>query len=139
PYAQTKCLVPDDLFVIQYPGPRIRFFAVEIDRRTESINSETAKTAYGRKLQGYIEAMRSRTYHKQWGIPALTVLTVTTNPIHLQHMLDYFHSLNEPQLAKRFLFKSKSHFGANWEVPPIMYDLFDEPWIAADRSQVALD
>lgn len=40
-----KYLVPEDLFVIQYPGPKPRFFAVEIDRRTECINSDTAKTA----------------------------------------------------------------------------------------------
>ncbi len=135
----SKFLVPDDLFVIQYPGPKPRFFAVEIDRKTESINSETAKTAFGRKLQGYIEAIKNRTYHKHWGIPGLAVLTVTTNPIHLQHMLDYFRTLNEPQLAGHFLFKSKSHFGANWEIPPIMYDLFNEPWITADGRQVAID
>jgi hypothetical protein len=135
----SKFLVPDDLFVIQYPGPKPRFFAVEIDRRTESINSDTAKTAYGRKLQGYIEALKNRSYHKHWGIPGLTVLTITTNPIHLQHMLRYFRSLNEPQLAGRFLFKSKSHFGANWEVPPIMHDLFGDLWIAGDGSQVAID
>src|SRR5205823_2974073 len=49
--AAGRFLVPDDLFVIQYPGPKPRFFAVEIDRRTESIDSDTAKTAYGRKLQ----------------------------------------------------------------------------------------
>jgi hypothetical protein len=133
-----KCLVPDDLFVIQYPGSKPRFFAVEIDRRTESIASDTAKTAYGRKLHGYIAAIKNRLYHRHWGIPGLTVLTVATNPVHLRHMLRYFQSLNEPQLANHFLFKSKSHFGANWEVPPIMHDLFAEPWITGDRREIAI-
>jgi len=135
----SKFLVPDDLFVIQHPGPRARFFAVEIDRKTESINSDTAKTAYGRKLQGYLDAIKNRSYHRHWGIPGLTVLTITTNPIHLQQMLHYLRSLEEPQFASRFLFKSKSHFGANWEVPPIMHDLFGEPWITGDGKEVAID
>jgi hypothetical protein len=78
-------------------------------------------------------------YHRHWRIPGLTVLTVTTNAIHLEQMLRYLRSLNEPQLASRFLFKSKPHFGANWEVPPIMPDLFGEPWTAGDETQVAID
>lgn len=134
-----KYLVPDDLFVIQYPGPKPRFFAVEIDRRTECINSDTAKTAYGRKLHGYIAALKNRLYHRHWGIPGLTVLTVTTNPVHLRHMIRYFQSLGEPQFADRFLFKSKSHFGANWEVPPIMHDLFAEPWITGVGREIAIN
>jgi hypothetical protein len=136
---RSRFLVPDDLFVIQYPGPKARFFAVEIDRRTESIHSETAKTAFGRKLQAYIAAIKNRTYHGHWGIPGLTVLTITTNAVHLRQMLRHLHALNEPQLSSRFLFKSKSHFSANWEVPPIMGDLFGEPWVAGDGSQVAID
>lgn len=137
--AGRQFLVPDELFVIQYPGPKTRFFAVEIDRRTESINSAVARTAYGRKLEAYIEVIKQRLYQRHWGIPGLTVLTVTTNPIHLQHMLRYFRSLNEPQLAMRFLFTSKAHFGSNWEVPPIMADLFNEPWIAGDGRRVGID
>lgn len=134
-----KYLVPDDLFVIQHPGPKPRFFAVEIDRRTECINSDTAKTAYGRKLHGYITALKNRLYHRHWGIPGFTVLTVTTNPVHLQDMVRYFQSLGEPQLTNRFLFKSKSHFGANWEVPPVMRDLFEEPWITGDGRGIVID
>jgi hypothetical protein len=134
--AQGRHVVPDNLFVIQ--GEKPAFYAVEIDRRTESINSDTAKTAYGRKLSGYLDILDNRTYRAHFGIPAFNVLTITTNALHLQHMLDYYHTLGAPQYAKHFLFKSVSYFGPSWHVPPIMYGIFNEPWIAADGSQVQI-
>ncbi len=134
--AKGKHVIPDNLFAVQ--GERPSFYAVEIDRRTESIASDTAKTAYGRKLHGYIDILANRTYRAHLGIPKLHILTVTTNSLHLQHMLDFYHSLNAPEFAKHFLFKSISNFGANWHVPPIMYELFNEPWIVADGSRVQI-
>ncbi len=134
--AKGKHVVPDNLFAVQ--GERPYFYAVEIDRRTESIASDTAKTAYGRKLAGYIDILTNRTYRAHLGIPNLHTLTVTTNPLHLQHMLDFYHSLNAPEYARNFLFKSIPYFGANWHVPPVMYELFNEPWIAADGSRVQI-
>ena len=57
--AGGKYVVPDAIFGLQTDRPS--FFAVEIDRRTESINSDTATTAFGRKLYGYIvEALPRR-------------------------------------------------------------------------------
>ncbi len=131
-----KNVVPDAIFGLQKDRPS--FFAVEIDRRTESINSDTAKTAFGRKLYGYVDVLENRTYRAHLGIPNLTVLTVTTNALHLQSMLNFYHSLNAPKYARHFLFKSVPGFTANWGVPPVMLDLFNEPWIAADGSQVEL-
>jgi hypothetical protein len=129
-------VVPDAIFGLQKDRPS--FFAVEIDRRTESISSEVAKTAYGRKLYGYLDILGSRTYRTHLGIPNLAVLTVTTNALHLQSMLNFYHSLNAPKYARHFLFKRVPGFTANWRVPPVMLDLFNEPWIAADGSQVQL-
>jgi hypothetical protein len=131
-----KSVVPDAIFGLQKERPS--FFAVEIDRRTESICSDTAKTAFGRKLYGYLDILQNRTYRAHLGIPNLTVLTVTTNALHLQSMLNFYHSLNAPRYARYFLFKSVPGFTANWRVPKIMYDLFNEPWIAADGSQVQI-
>ncbi|HVH75195.1 MAG TPA: replication-relaxation family protein [Stellaceae bacterium] len=134
--ARDKCVVPDAIFGVQKDRPC--FYAFEIDRRTESINSDTAKTAYGRKLIGYIDILENRTYRAQFGIPNFKILTVTTNVLHLQHMLNFYRSLNAPGYAKHFLFKSVSNFGSNWRVPPVMHDLFDEPWTAADGSQLQI-
>jgi len=131
-----KHVVPDAIFGIQQDKPS--FYAVEIDRRTESISSDTAKTAYGRKIHGYLDILENNTYRAHLGIPNLSILTVTTNALHLQSMLNFYYSLNAPKYAHHFLFKSVPGFTANWRVPKIMYDLFNEPWIAADGSQVQI-
>src|SRR5665213_344731 len=127
--AGDRRVIPDNLFVIQ--GDKPAFYAVEIDRKTESITSDTAKTAYGRKLLGYIDILESKTCRAHFGTPDFSILTITTNPLHMQHMLDYYHSLNAPKYAKHFLFKWVKNFGPSWKVPPIMYDLFND-WIGAD-------
>lgn len=124
-------LIPDNLFGIQRDRPR--FFAVEIDRKTESINSEVAKSAYGRKLRGYLHVLRSETYRRRWGIPNLSVLTVTTNQMHLQHMREFYNALDASDLAEYFLFTSVSGFGSNWKVPPLM-DLLERTWVSCDSE-----
>jgi len=53
-------------------------------------------------------------------------------------MLNFYHSLNAGKYARHFLFKTVPGFTANWRVPPVMPDLFNEPWIAADGSRVQL-
>ena len=50
------------------------------------------------------------------------MLTITTNPLHMNHMLDFYHSLNAPKYAQHFLFKSIKNFGPNWKVPPVMWE-----------------
>jgi len=127
---------PDAIFGIQKDKPS--FYAMEIDRRTESINSDTAKTAYGRKLHGYLDILENKTYRAHLGIPNFIILTVTTNVLHLQGMLNFYHSLNAPKYARHFWFKSVPGFSSNWRVPPVMYGLFNEPWIAADGSQAPI-
>jgi hypothetical protein len=134
PSPRGKHVVPDAIFGIQKDKPS--FFAVEIDRRTESISSDTAKTAYGRKLHGYLDILENKTYRSHLGIPNFTILTVTTNALHLQSMLNFYHSLNAPRYARHFFFKSIPGFTASWRVPPVMPGLFTEPWVAADGSQV---
>lgn len=131
--AAGKCVVPDAIFGVQKDRPS--FYAVEIDRRTESINSDTAKTAYGRKLLGYLDILENRTYRSHLGIPSFVVLTVTTSLLHLQGMLNFYRSLGASKYARHFWFKSVSGFSANWRVPPVMLGLFDEAWIAADGTQ----
>jgi hypothetical protein len=131
-----KHVIPDAIFGLQMDRPA--FYAVEIDRRTESINSDTARTAFGRKLYGYLDILENRTYRAHLGIPNLRILTVTTNALHLKHMIDFYHSLNAGKYARHFLFKSVPGFTASWRVPPVMYDLFNDPWTAADGSQVQL-
>lgn len=110
-------LVPDNLFGFRYPGDGYRFFAVEIDRHTESIERKTGKqTAFTKKVHGYRQIFQSRTFEKHWGVPNLLVLTVTTNCAHMFSILRYLATFNDP-LSERFLFKAEPVFGVNWRVP----------------------
>jgi hypothetical protein len=135
-----KTVIPDDLFGVAYPGPKYRFFAVEIDRNTESIERRSfGQSAYGRKLEAYLDIMLHRTYRTNWGLPGLMVLTVTTNITHRQHMIDHLAKLADPVLAQRFLFAAKPEFGSNWKVPEVMPDLFTEPWTRASGDTFAIN
>ncbi len=135
PLGGNRTLIPDGLFGIEYPGakPSYRFFAVEIDRNTESIERRSFdQNAYGRKLESYIHLLKQNAQKTHWGLPTLMVLTVTTNATHLANMLDYLRRLNEPRLSDRFLFRARPEFGVNWRVPNVMHDLLTEPWQRTD-------
>lgn len=137
PSAPRKTLVPDELFGIDYGGA-YRFFAVEIDRNTESLERrKIGQNTFGRKLQCYVDAMKHRRYKEHWGIPNLMVITVTVNHTHMQGMMDYMKKLDS-HLAERFLFKTLPHFGSNWRIPPVMEDML-EPWQRPVGTDFAID
>jgi hypothetical protein len=129
---EGRLLVPDDLFGFEYPGAGYRFFAVEIDRNTESIERRNlGQNAFGRKIAGYLQLLRAQAYRDWWGIPNLNILTVTTNEIHARNMIAYLAKQKDPVLAGRFAFACAPDFGANWRVPRSVLDLLDRPWLTA--------
>lgn len=118
PLPGNRTLIPDDLFGIEYPGSGFRFFAVEVDRNTESIErSVSGQTSFGRKIVGYLHILRTRAYRTHWSIPNLTVLTVTTNATHATNILEYVRAQQAGPYAERFLLQAEPTFGANWRVP----------------------
>lgn len=127
-FAAQKAVVPDGLFGLEYPGGKFRFFAVEIDRHTESIKRrKSGQNTFGGKIDGYLDILRNKTYRAHWDIPNLTVLTVTTNETHIQNLLEYLREKNDP-LTERFAFKAFPDFGSNWKVPrQILAALLGEP------------
>jgi hypothetical protein len=137
PGAGGHQLVPDDLFGIEYPGVGFRFFAVEIDRNTESIERRNLDSnTFGRKIAGYLTVLGQRLYQAHWGLPNLTVLTVTTNATHARNILDYIERLKEPRYADRFGFAYDPSFGANWRVPKVLLShLLDEPWVTVSGTK----
>lgn len=132
-------LIPDDVFGLQgsdEKGEWYRFFAVEIDRNTESIERQaTGYNTWGKKVANYLALLKGRQFDPWWGMPNLTVLTVTTNAVHARNILDYIAKQNDP-LAKRFAFACEPLFGANWRVPrALLSHLLDEPWQAVTGSK----
>ncbi|MBK7469684.1 MAG: hypothetical protein IPI73_02620 [Betaproteobacteria bacterium] len=131
-FAAQKSLVPDDLFGFECKGS-YRFFAVEIDRNTESIERRKIdQNTFGKKLVCYIDAMKSRDYKEVWGIPNMLALTVTTNATHMQNMMAYF-TKSRPKVIGEIFIQSAPTFGSNWRVPPILTDIL-EPWQRADGT-----
>jgi Replication-relaxation len=122
-------IIPDQLFGIDYGG-KYRFFALEADRKTETIVSTKAVAkSFANKLKRYAYALDHQTYREVWGIPTLTILTVTVTSPHMRTMVDQVERVvRDDRLAARFLFKSKPEFGKYWTVPDIMTDLLTTPW-----------
>ena len=133
----ASALVSDDLFGLEYPGVGFRFFAVEIDRNTESIERRNLdQAAFARKVAGYLAVLRNQTYRAHWGLPNLTVLTVTTNATHARNMLDFIWKQREPRYADRFAVACEPSFGANWRVPrEVLFSLLDQPWSTASGTK----
>lgn len=129
-FGEQKAVLPDDLFGLEYPGVGFRFFAVEIDRNTESIERKNLdQNSFGRKVAGYFDILRNQTYRAHWGLPNLSVLTVTTNGTHALNILDYVKKRNDPQYEGRFAIACEPSFGTNWRVPrTVLYQLLGEPW-----------
>jgi Replication-relaxation len=127
-FAGGRALIPDDLFGIQYGQQFYRFFAVEIDRNTESIEQrKLGQSTFGRKVHAYFDVFAKRTYRTHWGIPNLRVLSVTTSRIHRDNMLDFLAKQAGP--TARFLFQEHKDFGTNWRVPrETLAGLLDKPW-----------
>lgn len=132
-----RALIPDDLFGLEYPGVGFRFFALEIDRNTESIERKNLKqTAFGTKIAGYVDILRNQTYRIHWGVPNLRILTVTTNATHARNILDYIEKLVDPKYVDRFAFASEPAFGANWRVPKgALSELLGASWLTASGSK----
>lgn len=125
-----KALVPDSLFGLEYPGSGYRFFAVEIDRNTESIERRNlAQSSFGQKIAGYLALLENRSYHSWWGLPNLHVLTVTTSARHARNILAFMERQIERRHQGRFAAAVALMFGANWRVPrEVLSSFVTEPW-----------
>ena len=128
-----QALIPDMLFGLEYSGTGYRFFAVECDRNTESIERRNLRqSAFGRKLLAYAAALGGGCYRSAWGIPNLHVLTVTTNAVHAENILRFVCDNVAPHYHSYFAVALAPTFGAAWRVPkaPLAHLLLS-PWRTA--------
>jgi hypothetical protein len=131
PGTGDRTLIPDDLFGLHYPGVGFSFFAVEIDRNTESIErTSLEQSAFGKKVIGYLRLLQHRAYRDWWGIPNLTVLTVTTNATHATNLVGFVRKHVPSEYTERFRFAWEPSFSSNWRVPErVLSSLLDGPWL----------
>lgn len=128
PMPGGRHIIPDALFGLKYPEGGFRFFALEADRGTESVTRSSARqTAFAQKLHSYGQVLAQRLHTAHWGLPNLTVLTVTTSQRRIDSLLAHVGSDGLSQ--RRFAFASCSSFGSLWKVPSgLLADLVDQPW-----------
>lgn len=114
-----------NLIDLEYPEG-YRFFAVEIDRATETIDTLKEKFAC------YSEIIRRRLFAEHWGIRNLSVMFVTTAPGRIETLRKLLEG--EPY-ADRFLFAAAPDFGVVWTTPrALSKKLFDEPCPSAGKE-----
>lgn len=130
-------VIPDLLFGFEYPGAGFRFFTVEVDRNTESITRRNLhQTAFGRKVEAYVSALRHQSYRAWWGVPNLHVLTVTTSATHARNLVDHLREHVPSALQPRFAVTTEPTFGVNWSVPvAVLTHLLTEPWITTKGTR----
>lgn len=127
---RDSVLIPDDLFGLQYPDRSYRFFAIEFDRNSETIDGHSA-SAFSPKLKAYAEIADRGLYLSHWGVPSMMVLTVTTSEVRIDSLLKLARD-RWANRAKRFLFKANAAFGTCWSIPQLSTDFLTLPWENVD-------
>lgn len=123
-------LIPDDLFAIERTDGKRRFFLLEIDRNTESIERASGGyNTWAKKVAAYDEVFGLGIHRQAWGIPNATVLIVTTNERHAQNLRAYIAAKSGH--ADRYQVMTEPTFDANWRVPKELLPTFiNAPWMA---------
>ncbi len=131
---ERKAIIPDDLFCLKYADGGTRYFALEIDRNTETL------TTFAKKIAAYSRVLDSELYKSWWGIPNLHILIVTTNPGHMRNLMALVREHTDPKWISRFKFACEPRFGTrragehdgHWRVPKtLITHLLDEQWETA--------
>jgi Replication-relaxation len=120
---------PDAVFGIEYVladgGKDWRFFALEVDRGTETVepSNDLHKSSWLRKVLAYDAIADAHIYRSHLGLKNLLVLSVIPDRRRMQHIM---------QLVTRhqtmYLFQSMAPLGPFQNPPPPMLRLFTEPW-----------
>lgn len=137
PLLQQALVVPDFLFGLEYPGEGFRFFAVECDRNTESIERRNLnQTAFARKLAAYSALLDAQAYRGRWGTPNLHVLIITTSARHARNLLAAIKAHVAARYQSAFAISIASSFGADWRVPKEpLGALLGDPWLTVSGAR----
>jgi protein involved in plasmid replication-relaxation len=124
-----RWIEPDALFAID-----ARFFAVEADMGTESIEAVIKP-----KIRAYREIVASGTIDDHFGIDNLRVLFVTTNEKRMRNMMEAVVSIAANGRSTMFCFACRPDLGQFMHASAPDGRLFREPWRRAGHDDWRLD
>lgn len=131
--------VPDQIFGIEYwPGKR-RYFLIEADRGTESQRrADLDENSIERKILCYRDILKRRTFFKHFGVEKMFLLFLTVSAGRVENMKALVREL-APEYAHLFLFKAVPGFELYQRTPPLLPELWNEPWDRADHEPFAIN
>jgi hypothetical protein len=128
--SEDRHIVPDYLFGLVH-GDDYRFYWFEHDHNTEQLTKrKTVGSSFERKLEELNQVFTRRLHQTAWGLPGLTVLTVTLNENRAATMLDEL-AAKLPN-KRKFLFRGYCAFKKTNLIPKPSLNLFSEDWAAAN-------
>ena len=128
-------IVPDGLFGIEYTvreKKSYRFFALEADRNTMPVDrSNSGQTSYLGKIAAYSEIISQRVHKVYLGLPNFIILSITTNRIHMQQIVDRLQGKRE---KAAFLFSTRDSVRFTTPTPQFLL----RPWKRAGLSSLCI-
>lgn len=106
-------VIADGLFGLRFPDETTAYFLLELDRGSMPIKRSTfERTSYHRKLLIYWEAWKKKLHVEHFGVSQIRILTITSSPERVDHMLSAVGAITQGNGSNFFLFadeKSLQH------------------------------
>lgn len=141
---ETRDLIPDAVFGLEYDGPdgkSFRFFIVEADRATEpSRASRFNRKSHLRTILQYRSYVGRGLYKDHLNLTAgVMVLTVTTEPQTMAKMLELANEVSEGRGNSYLLFRTAEHFGRYFKPPKPLPELLQGEWERSGQLAFRID
>jgi hypothetical protein len=106
----------------------VRFFALEADRGTERVRASNLNVnSILRKVLSYKDILIRGEYRKQWGVPTLFPMFITTALDRVENMIELTEKIY-PNGSQFLLFKAIPGFHEYHRTPPLMPLFFAAPF-----------
>lgn len=141
---ETRDLIPDAVFGLEYDGPdgkSFRFFIVEADRATEpSRASRFNRKSHLRTILQYRSYVGRGLYKDHLNLTAgVMVLTVTTEPQTMAKMLELANEVSGGRGNSYLLFRTAEHFGRYFKPPKPLPELLQGEWERSGQPAFRID
>ena len=124
-------VVPDGAFGLTFPDETVAYFALEVDRGTIPISRHGMDhRSIRRKLKTYLDGWRAQRHVEQFGVRQMRVLTVTSSPERMEHMVETVRNITEGKGSNFFLF--------NHQRALVSTDSLDAMWTTGKGEVVRL-